>query len=137
MYDSISLLIVLPVMQGSYDQRFMKLGYLHFFRNSRTKNDYGVKPLFGPHGSADIDCEGDTTTIYNANDQYNKRYLISEDRSGTKLNIFSIARLIPGRRKIYCTVYNSNAKRALATQVEWVDLAPGDNHITLYLERTL
>lgn len=136
--DSISLLLFTPVMQGGYDSRVMQLGYFHFFRNAAGSNAHGVKPLYGAASPAeDIDCEGSTDIVYTEDDDYNARYLIAEDHSGDGWHEFRIRRLIPGQRKIFCVIYNCQTRSCYQTQVEVLPLKPGENHISLYLERKL
>lgn len=135
--DNISLFIFTPVMQGGYTTRVLELGYYHFFRNLTNENAHGVKPLYGAGGSSDIDCTGDTTTVYSASDDYNSRYLVAEDHSGANWHEYDIRRLIPGHRKIFCITYNSLTKTCYQTQVETLKLKPGNNYKTLYMERKL
>lgn len=134
-FDNISLFIFTPVMQNYDGNRVMQLGYYHFFRNKSSENAHGVKPVYGVGGSEDIDCTGDTTTVYSAGDDYNARYLIAEDHSSSNWNEFYIKRLTAGRRKIFCIIYNSNTQSCYQSQVEVLPLKNGNNFVTLCLER--
>lgn len=134
--DSISILLFTPVMQGSYNERTMHLGYYHFFRNASNENEHGVKPVFGATSpTADIDCEGNTTTIYASTDDYNARYLVAEDHSPPVWNEYVFKRLIPGKRKLFCIIYNSSTQSSSQSHVESINLKPGNNYVTLKLER--
>lgn len=132
--ERISLLLFVPVMQGETN-RVMKLGYYHFYRNTTTENGSEVKPYYKASSSAtavdDVDVSSDNTTNYT---HYNPRYLRAEDESES-WNEFQISRLVPGRRKIFCAAYGDFMGVYQCSGVEWVDLRPGENHITLYLER--
>lgn len=134
--ENVSLLLFTPVMQGSYDERRMELGYYHFYRNMTQENTHGVRPLYGTAGSADIDCDSvDVNIRYGASDDYNGRYLTAEDHSSSSWNRFFIKRVIPGRRKIFCMTYNSSTRSCFQSQAELVPLKPGSNFLTLYLEQ--
>lgn len=134
--DNISLFLFTPVMQETSGERYMDLGFYHFYRNKLSKNSFGVKPTDASE-TEDVDCAGGVDANTSALYDYNSRYLIAEDHLNTSWNEFLIKRLIPGQRKIFCIMYNGTAKSCYQSEVDGVTLKPGNNVVTLYLERKL
>lgn len=130
MPDRIGLLLFVPFMyKVKGKNRVLSLGYYHFFRNGSGKNREAVvaECPWTKQNDADLK-EGKISR------DYNPRYLVAEDNSNT-WNEFVISRLIPGRRKIFCAAYSNATGIYQCSGAEWIELRPGENHITLYLER--
>ena len=138
--DQVSLLIFCPVKTSD---SAIHPGVYHFFRTAHGTNPNSVKPRYRANGDAetvtDADCDGlPAEANYSSND-YNGRYLTAEDahdlNETPRWNAFSVRRLVPGKRKVFCAFYNSKTGTYMGSEVEDIDLRPGDNRITLYLDR--
>jgi len=142
--DQVSLIIFCPVMTATENGKSaMHTGYYHFFRTAQAANGIGVKPYYRADENAaavvDVNCDRLPADANYASDDYNGRYLTAEDRhagnGAPRWNEFSIRRLVPGKRKVFCAFYNSKTGVYMSSEVEEIDLKPGDNQIVLYLER--
>ncbi|MFA6814755.1 MAG: type II secretion system protein [Lentisphaeria bacterium] len=152
--DSVRVLFFAPAKRVYSGGECMEAGFFCFAPYSDTElekkilypplyycyeNDSGIQTI-----GMDVDATSDANLdesvergLYNAN-RLRSRLDWQYSETGTVPSFFRAEWLVPGRRLIYAFIGNLNGSVYSSVAVgsfEWIELKPGENHITLYLER--
>ncbi|MGL4853829.1 MAG: type II secretion system protein [Lentisphaeria bacterium] len=142
--DSVRVLIFSPAKRKlNNNGTAMEIGYINIKPNlSTSENQEKYTPLLYAYKNnagnmvigEDIDSYLDRRNLENSNLYFYHNWQYDQNIIGS---LFQVRGLIPGRRMIYGFVgfHNGNSYMSMAaSSLEWVELLPGDNKVTIYLK---
>ena len=124
--DRAAVMLFAPVKRGARNvaSGSMDIGYYRF-----ESDGAGAVPLLDRSGDPDQDQVSSA-------DVWKRRFIAEQEWESA--GVARVERLTPGRRRILGYAYRANGANYdlfFISAQEWVTLLPGNNYITLYLER--